>query len=110
VKKILLSLGVAAALVTPALARPGEAVSRTVKTSDLNLHSEAGVHALYARIRSAAREACEGLESRSASTQVAHRECLATAMDGAVVAAKSEALTRLHMAKSSRTGAVVAAK
>lgn len=105
------SLALATALfAAPMLALGGEAKSVAVKTSDLNLASDAGVQTLYSRIESAASKACKGVESRSASTQVAHAECMSTAMDGAVQSANNAALTSLHMAKSGSNASVVAAK
>jgi UrcA family protein len=113
VKKLVLSLSLAVAsvaLAAPVVAGSGEAVSVPVQTSDLNLSSDAGVQSLYARIRGAAREACRGLESRSASTQTEHRACLRTAMDSGVMAANNDALSALHLAKMGNSAAMVAAK
>lgn len=112
-KKLALTISLAlatAAFAAPMLALSGEAKSVAVKTSDLNLASDAGVQALYSRIESAAAKACKGVESRSASTQVAHRECMSTAMDGAVQSANHAALTNLHLAKSGSSASTVAAK
>lgn len=112
-KKLVLCLSLAvatAAAAAPGLEHAGEAKSVSVRTADLNLQSTAGVEALYGRLRSAAREVCEGLESRSASTQVAHRECLRTAMDGAVLSAKNDALTKLHLARNGGAASTIAAK
>ena len=112
-KKLALTFSLAlasVALAAPVLASPGEAKSVSVKTSDLNLGSDAGVQALYSRIQGAAREACEGLESRSAATQVAHRDCMSSAVEGAVVAASNAALTSLHLATSGSASSTVAAK
>ena len=110
-KKLALSLAlVTAALAAPALASSGEAKSVSVMTADLNLGSEAGVQALYARIQGAARSVCKGLESRSASTQVAHRACMSSAVENGVAAANSPALTSLHLAKSDSASSAVAAK
>ena len=112
-KKIALCFSLAlvsAAFAAPVLASSGEAKSVSVQTSDLNLESDAGVQALYARIQGAARTACKGVESRTAATQVAHRECMRTAVDGAVVASNSEALKSLHLATSGAASSTVAAK
>jgi UrcA family protein len=110
-KKLALSLSLAlAALAAPALANTAEAVSVTVRTSDLDLASDAGVQSLYQRIERAARKACAGLDTRSAATQVEYRECRATAVDGAVLAANHEALTSLHVAKTGGVASTVASK
>jgi UrcA family protein len=106
-----LSLALATtAFAAPMLASGGEAVSVSVRTGDLDLSSEAGVQTLYSRIRGAARRACKGVESRSASTQVEHAMCMRTAMDSGVMAANNEALTALHLATDSGASATVAAK
>jgi len=111
----MLALTVSLALATTALAAPmlaggGEAMSVSVRSGDLNLSSEAGVQALYSRIRGAARKVCKGVESRSASTQVEHAACMSTAMGSGVTAANNEALTALHLAKTGGASATVAAK
>ncbi len=112
-KKLALTLSLALATIgfaAPMLASSGEAKSVLVQTADLNLGSGAGVQALYSRIQGAARLACKAVESRSASTQVAHRECVSTAVDGALVAANNDALNSLHLATSGSSSATVAAK
>ncbi len=106
-----LSLALATtAFAAPMLASSSEAKSVSVQVGDLNLDSDAGVQSLYGRIQGAARKACKGVESRSAATQVAHKECMSTAIDGAVMSANSDALKSLHLATSGRSAATVAAK
>jgi UrcA family protein len=106
-----LSLALApTAFAAPMLASDGEAKSVSVRSSDLNLSSEAGVQALYSRIRGAARKACQGVQSRSASTQVEHAACMSTAMDSGVMAANNRALSDLHLANTGGSSATVAAK
>jgi UrcA family protein len=112
-KKLALSLSLAlasVALAAPMLGSSAETKSVSVRSSDLNLDREAGVQSLYSRIQGAAREACKGVESRSASTQAAHKECMRTAVDGAVMSANNDALKSLHLATSGSSSATVAAK
>lgn len=94
-----LSLALASSLfAAPMLASSGEAKQVTVQFADLNLANDAGVDALYSRIRGAARTACAGAEGRSA---VQHREwnaCMSVALDGAVAAVGSNALSSKHLA------------
>ncbi|HEY8122050.1 MAG TPA: UrcA family protein [Myxococcota bacterium] len=112
-KKLALTLSFAlatAAFAAPMLANGGEARSVSVLTSDLNLASDAGVQALYARIRHAGQSVCKQAEGRSVSATLRHKECVRTAIDGAVRSAKNDALTSLHMARTGVSSATVAAK
>jgi UrcA family protein len=112
-KKLALTLSFAlatAAFAAPIFASGGEARSMSVQTSDLNLASDAGVQALYARIRHAGQSVCKEAEGRSVGAVMRHKECVRTAIDGAVLSAKNDALTSLHMARVGASPATVAAK
>ncbi|HEU4428523.1 MAG TPA: UrcA family protein [Myxococcota bacterium] len=112
-KTLALTLSLAfatAALAAPALARSDEPKQVTVSTADLNLDHPAGVDALYSRIRGAAREVCRGAEGRGVAMQITWRKCMNEAVDGAVASAHNDALASLHLAKSGRSAATVAAK
>jgi len=112
-KKLALSVSLtiaAVAFAAPMLARTDDAKQVTVKTADLNLENSAGVEALYSRIRGAARQVCRGAEGPGAATRMAWRSCMNQAVDGAVASAHNDALSSLHLAKSGRSAATVAAK
>ena len=112
-KKLALTLSLAlatAAFAAPMLARSDEPKQVTISTADLNLDHPAGVDALYGRIRSAAREVCRPAEGRALGMQAAWRDCMTQAVDGAVAAAHSDSLASLHLAKTGRSAATVAAK
>jgi UrcA family protein len=106
-----LSLAVAmAAFAAPALARSDEPKQVTVSTADLNLAHPAGVEALYGRIRAAAREVCREADGRGIAQQMLLRDCMNDSVDRAVASAHNDALASLHLAKSGRSAATVAAK
>jgi UrcA family protein len=112
-KKLALPLSLAlaaAAFAVPALASNVEPKQMTVSTADLNLEHPAGVDALYGRIRAAARGVCREAEGLDVASKLRWRSCMNDAVDGAVAAAHSDALTSLHLAKSGRSAATVAAK
>ncbi len=100
-KNLALTLSIAlasTAFAAPMLASGGEAKQVTVRFADLNLANDAGVEALYSRIRGAAREACAGAEGRSAAQRSEWNACMSVAMDGAVASVNSAALSSKHLA------------
>jgi len=99
-----LALGVSFALLASAAAAHADSTEQrsvVVSTKGLDLRKAADVDELYRRLRAAAREACAPLESRSAATQVAWRECREGALQRAIAAVGSDALTQRHYAKRS---------
>ena len=100
VKQLALGISFAlAASITSAHADSAEARSVVVSTKGLDLSQPADVERLYARLRRAAREVCEPLESRSAVTQTAWRTCKEGALARAVAAVDHPALSKRHFAR-----------
>ena len=110
-KKLAVSVSLALAsslFAVPMLASSGEAKQVTVSFADLNLANDAGVEALYSRIRGAARTACAGAEGRSAAQHREWNACMNVALDGAVASVGNDALSSMHLAKTSSTSGSVA--
>lgn len=94
------ALAILASAGVPSLATAaaqGEQRSETVRFDDLNLASQAGVQALYVRIRSAAREVCGPavLTGMSVSSAV-WRDCVGASLHDAVLKVKNPALTSYY--------------
>ena len=70
--------------------------SETVKFSDLNLSSQAGVEALYGRIHAAARRVCE----LPAGEQTGTRKCMAKAESEAIARVNAPLLTAFYQNKT----------
>lgn len=79
-------------------AHAGEAQSRsvTVRIEAFDLSKEQGAQAVYARLRSAARQVCRELESRELSLSSEHRECLKETLDDAIAQVDNAHLSALH--------------
>jgi UrcA family protein len=75
----------------------------TVSFSGIDTSTEAGVQALYRRIRSAAEDAC-GPEFRSPRLTRLRNECVDDAISAAVADANRSLLSALHQRVTSRTG------
>ena len=75
----------------------GDLRSETVRFDDLNLGSQAGVQALYVRIRSAAREVCgpAAMTGSSVSSAV-WRDCVGASLHDAILKVKNPALTAYY--------------
>jgi UrcA family protein len=86
----------AAAIVHAAPANAPRSV--TVNYRDLNLTTEAGTQALYARIVSAARSVCEAPDLRRFDEVAAWKECQAQAIENAVRVVDSQRLAAAHLA------------
>jgi UrcA family protein len=84
-----------------------EVATRTVKFGDLNLNSRADVATLYARIKAAANEVCEPIDSRSIDGLVRLRQCKEQAISQAVADAKSSQLMTFHMATTNQIDTVL---
>lgn len=73
--------------------------SITVSYSDLNLSHPAGVETLYSRLRNAASTACGPKEhTRDIRKRRDWRQCVASALDGAVEEIAVPKLQKLHFA------------
>jgi UrcA family protein len=74
--------------------------SRKVRYSDLDLNRDAGVAALYTRIRVAAREVCEPMDDVIASLLRARFDCRHDAIARAVADVNSPHLTSYFLEKT----------
>jgi UrcA family protein len=72
----------------------------TIHYSELNMQSSAGVQALYARLRSAAKTVCATHDGRSLQQQFAFRACVAETLERAVREVHSDAVLALHVEHS----------
>jgi len=77
-------------------AHADDARSETVKFSDLNLSSQAGVEALYGRIHAAARRVCE----QPAGELTAARKCMTKAESDAIGKVNVPLLTAFYQNKT----------
>jgi UrcA family protein len=82
--------------------RAAEIRSVTVRYVDLNLNTPAGVEALYARLRAAARSVCNVGEGRALVNAMASKSCYRQVLGTAVDDAKLPTLTALHRVESGR--------
>ena len=92
------SLGVAAETVE----RGVNIANVTVRYTDLDLNTSAGIDELYARLRAASRSACNVGERRSLAEAMAAKSCYAQVLGTAVEDAKLPTLTALHRAEIER--------
>jgi len=107
-----LTLAAAAALAVAGLpavpaAEPGAAPTVTVRYDDLNLTTDGGVRALYARLTRAAEMVCPDRFNRELARASGARACQAQAIDAAVAQVNNPLLTaRLAAlrARSARAG------
>ena len=77
-------------------AHAGDSLSETVKFSDLDLGSPAGVEALYSRIHAAARHVCQ----QPAGEQAAVGRCMRNAEAGAIGKVNNPLLTAFYQKKT----------
>jgi UrcA family protein len=82
--------------------RAAELPSVTVRYTDLNLNTHAGVEALYARLRAAARDVCSVGLRRSLTNVMAAKTCYRQTLANAVDEMKSPTLSALHRAETTR--------
>ena len=75
----------------------------TVRYTDLNLNTSAGIDSLYARLRAAARGVCGVGERRALVEAMASKACYRETLEAAVANVKSPALSSLHRAESARS-------
>lgn len=74
--------------------------SVTVNFGDLNLQSEAGVRALYARIQAATRVVCSPEPAGDRLAMLEFKACRTEALSNAVARVGSPALAALHRSKA----------
>jgi UrcA family protein len=89
------ALWLACGLAAPS-AQADDARSETVKFTDLNLDSQAGVEALYGRIHAAARRVCE----QPAGELPALKKCMAKAESQAIRKVNNSLLTAFYQKKT----------
>ena len=77
-----------------------EPAFRVVRFGDLDLSRNSGVAALYSRIKSAAREVCQSLDSLSVKLLRAQYDCRQDAVARAVAEVNSPALANYYAARS----------
>jgi UrcA family protein len=94
------SLGVAAETVETGV----NIANVTVRYTDLDLNTGAGVEQLYARLRAASRSVCNVGERRSLAEAMAAKSCYHQVLGTAVDDAKLPTLAALHRAESGRAG------
>ena len=82
--------------------RAAEIPSVTVRYADLNLNTADGVEALYARLRTAAREVCNVGERRPLNEAIAAKTCYRQVLAAAVDNVKSLTLSALHRSETTR--------
>ena len=73
---------------------------RIVKFGDLDLHRDAGVAALYSRIKSAAREVCEPMDAATMVLLRLRHDCRQDSIARAIDEVNSPALTSYYWAKT----------
>lgn len=95
----LATLGAAAA---PA-ALAADTAQVAVRYTDLDLETEAGAQALYARIAAAARRVCPEHDARDLHRSRAARECRADAIERAVSAVGNERLAAIDAARRTKS-------
>jgi UrcA family protein len=95
------ALVVAFALCAPVFAQPPSEVAKTVRYSDLDLSTPAGVRTLYGRIQDAAWQVCHELvPAENGPSGIENAKCRHTLVDDAVDEMNKAALTALHTGRS----------
>jgi UrcA family protein len=97
---ILLVAAASSQLSNAAAARAEEPLTVVVRYGDLNLRHAPDAARLYARIRSAARQACAPLDSRDLLRKSAWIHCVDGAVSRAVFDVHDASLTAYHHAKT----------
>ena len=97
---LLAGLCTAAPLYAGAVAAATPTQSVTVHFGDLNLHSEAGVQALYSRIQAATRVVCAPEPAGDRLAMLQFKACRGEALSNAVAQVGSPALAALHRSKA----------
>jgi UrcA family protein len=84
-------------------AKPSETLTKIVHYGDLNLDSEQGAAALYARLRSAAKEVCSPLQSIEMARQRQWKNCFNNALATAVGQVDKTTVSALHVQAVNRS-------
>ena len=71
-------------------------LTKIVAYGDLNLETEAGARVLYSRLRNAAKDVCEPMESRYLSRKSLWQSCFDNALTNAVAQVNKTRVTALH--------------
>jgi UrcA family protein len=84
-------------------AAPANARSMTVSYADLDLSGQAGVDALYSRLRTAADQVCgpKG-DGRDLTRRFVWKQCYEAALDNAVRTVAHVGLSEVHLAQTGR--------
>lgn len=101
----LVAIACAACAGTAQASEPGQPLTKTVTYGDLNLNSEQGAKALYARLRFAAKEVCAPLESIEVERFMAWRACVHHAVASAVEQINRPLVTAVHNRRVNRSSA-----
>ena len=88
-------------------AHAAEAPRQVVKFSDLDLQTDAGVHKLYSRIQTAARDVCETYDTHTIGSLTLVYRCRDRAVTGAIADLNMPALIRYHAEQSGQPILVV---
>ena len=72
------------------------APERTVRYADLNLNTAAGISVLYSRIRAAAEQVCDGVNSRRLEEEREAKACVARALQASVRSVNNARLTEAY--------------
>jgi UrcA family protein len=81
---------------TALAAEPSQRLTKIVHYGDLNLDTEQGARALYARLRGAARQVCSPLESIEMGGRQQWKACVNDAVANAVAQVNKSMLSALH--------------
>jgi UrcA family protein len=71
-------------------------LTKTVAYGDLNLDSQSGAKALYARLRGAARAVCSPLEDRDLAHRMAWQSCINQAIRSSVTRINNRMVTSVY--------------
>lgn len=80
-----------------------EVPTKLVKFADLDLHRDAGIAALYGRLRIAARQVCESRNPRDLASIAAADRCMRQALEKAVADVGSANLASYHRQLTGRS-------
>lgn len=93
---VVVALGGAVIGGTAQAADTDQPLARAVTYGDLNLDTQEGAKALYARLRYAAMEVCSPLEARELSRHQVWERCVNSALTSAVGKVNKPTVTALH--------------
>jgi UrcA family protein len=83
-------------LATSAMATSAPPRSEVVRFGDLDLHTDAGINALYTRLRTASNEVCGAVGIRELTFYAAESACVERALSAAVANVHSPELSARH--------------